>query len=168
MDQRQQDNALAQYMMPVRMISFAFSTSALAFVGIAWLMIEGMGFTALLPLSMPVATAIAVLQLVVILAGYLLSRSIRSAPAARLQGSVAASSSDAARVAEAMQRYVKSVVVSAAFREAACVVGFILTVLTGDLMWVALLATAALISTTVHWPRRAAVEDYLQQQGIVR
>jgi branched-subunit amino acid transport protein len=53
-------------------------------------------------------------------------------------------------------------------REVASVVGLLLSLLTRDVIWVILLGGAALVSMLVHWPRRAALEDWLQQQGIPR
>jgi hypothetical protein len=69
-------------------------------------------------------------------------------------------------VDEAMQRYTKSLLVAAGTREFASVVGLVLTLLTGNLTWVLVLSGVALVSMLIHWPRRAAVEDFLQQQGI--
>ncbi|MGD8328095.1 MAG: hypothetical protein PVJ49_01585 [Acidobacteriota bacterium] len=157
MDQRTIDNALHRHIARLRSLAIAFCASAAMYVGIALILERVVGLGPLLEISFPVAAGIAVLQLLVILAGYLISRAVRAPRNAR-----AAAARDAE---EAMGRYTTSVIIASAMREVAAVIGFVLTLLTGDLMWVSLLAAVAVVSMLVHWPRRAAVRDFLEQQG---
>jgi len=165
MDQRQADKALAQYMTPVRVIALGFSTTMIVYVGVAALLIEVFAFERILEVPFYIAASIAVLQLLVILAGYLVSLSMRKPSSAAAPTGMAPPGAGT-DVDEAMQRYTKSLLVAAGTREFASVVGLVLTLLTGNLTWVLVLSGVALVSMLIHWPRRAAVEDFLQQQGI--
>jgi hypothetical protein len=170
MDQREIDRAIDRHLTRLRVIGLAFCASVAVYVGVAWLLIEILAFTGVLELPFVAATSIAVGQLLVILAGYLISRAMRKAPSSGATGVVreGAAGRSAADAEEAMQRYTQSVIVASALREVAAVVGFVLTLLTGQIVWVALLSGAALISMLVHWPRREAVRDFLQQQRMAR
>jgi hypothetical protein len=106
-------------------------------------------------------------QLLVILAGWLLSLSMRRPDHAR-RNTTASGADTEIDADEAMQRYTNSVVVAAALREIASIVGLALTLLTASMTWMLLLGGAALTSMLIHWPRRAAIEDFLQQQGTAR
>jgi len=160
MDQRAIDNALQRHIGRLRTLATAFCASAALYIVVAVILERVVGLDALMEIPFSVAAGIAVLQLLVILAGYLISRAMR-APRRSRTGA-------APDPEEALGRYTASVIVASAFREAAAVFGLLLTLLTGDLIWVTLLATVAVISMVVHWPRREAVQDYLQQQGAYR
>lgn len=164
MDQREFDRAVDRHLPRLRTIGSAFCFTALLYVGIAWLLIEQLEFAGVLELPFAVAAAIAVAQLPVILAGYLIARAIRNPRPA----TSAAPRDGAGDVEEAMQRYARSVVVGSVLREVASVVGLMLSLFTGELLWVVALAAVALVSMLVHWPRRDAVLDFLQQQRVVR
>lgn len=169
MDPRQIDKAVEQHIPAVRVIAIGFAASVLLYAGLAYLLIGVLGHQQIMEVPLYAAAAIAVSQLLAILAGWLISLSMRRPDRAR--GVTVASGGDADGTGpevdpdDAMQRYIKSVVVAAALRELASVVGLVLTLLTADMTWVLLLGGTALISMLVHWPRRAAIEDFLQQQG---
>lgn len=186
MDPRQIDTAVDAHILKLRVLALAFCASVAVYALVAWLLVALLDFGGIMELPFQVAAAIAAVQLLVILAGYLVSRVIRRPPD-RLQAPVegiasptgaSAGSGDARpggetlpltrgeSAAAAMQRYTKSVIVASALRELAVVVGFLLTLFTGDLTWVLLLGGIALISMLVHWPRRDAVYDFLQQQRL--
>jgi len=167
MDQRRVDDAIDRHLPRLSIVALAFCASAVTYVVVGMVLVEVVGFEALAALPRTVATAIAVSQLLVILAGYLVSRAIRTAaPSPQTSGAVNEAARDDAE--EAMQRYTRSVIVASALREVAAVVGLVLTLLTGELLWVLLLSAAATISMVVHWPRRDAVQDYLEQQRVAR
>jgi hypothetical protein len=160
MDQRQVEDALDRHMTRLRALALAFCFSVGFYVLIGWILIALVGFEALAGLPFALVASVAVLQLLVILAGYLVSLRMR-VPRGDFDGS-------AAHIEEALQRYLSSVVVASALREVAAVVGFVLTLLTGNLVWVIGLGAVATISMMVHWPRREAVRDFLQQQRATR
>lgn len=184
MDPRQIDAAVDAHIPQLRVLALAFCASVAVYALVAWLLVALLDFGGIMELPFNVAAAIAAVQLLVILAGYLLSRAIRRPPD-RSQAAGGASPRGASAgsrdarpgvetvplatgesAAAAMQRYTKSVIVASALRELAVVVGFLLTLFTGDLTWVLLLGGIALISMLVHWPRRDAVYDFLQQQRL--
>jgi hypothetical protein len=155
---------VARHLPRLRVVSVAFCGSALLYIGVAWLLVEQLGMPPLLELPFAVAVGIAVSQLLVILAGYLTARALRAAPAQRPgAGPPAPDDTEAA-----LQRYTRSVVVASALREVAAVVGLLLTLFTGEILWVVLLAAAAVVSMLIHWPRHDAVVDFLQQQRVGR
>lgn len=167
MDQRRVDDEIGRHLPRLNILALAFCASAVMYVFVGAVLIEVVGFDALAALPRTVITAIAVSQLLVILAGYLISRAIRAAaPSPQTSGAV----NEAARgdAEEAMQRYTRSVIVASALREVAAVVGLVLTLLSGELVWVVVLSAAATISMIVHWPRHGAVQDYLEQQRVAR
>lgn len=182
MDPRQIDKAVGKYIPTARLIAIGFAASVLLYAAVAYLLIGVLGHQQVLEVPLYLAAAIAVSQLLTILAGWLISLSIRRPHRARgvTIPSGAANSADSTdstdakstvpegRADEAMQRYIKSVVVAAGLRELASMVGLLLTVLTANMTWVLLIGGVALISMLVHWPRRAAIEDFLQQQGVAR
>lgn len=162
MDQRQFEAAVASHAPRVRVPALAFCGSALLYIGVAWLLVVPLGMPPLWELPFAVVAGIALSQLVVLLAGYLISRAIRNAgrPSA---GGAAPTTADAA-----LQRYTRSVIVGAASRETVAVVGLMLTLCTGEFRWVVLLAAVATVSMLIHWPRREAMIDFLQQQREAR
>lgn len=167
MDQRRVGDAIGRHLPRLNILALAFSASAVAYVLVGWLLTQVVGIEPLADLPRAVVASIAVLQLLVIVAGWLLSGVIRNAaPAPSTAGAVNQAARDDAE--EAMQRYTRSVVVAAALREVAAVVGLVLTLLTGEIAWVAALSGAALLSMVVHWPRRGAVQDFLEQQRVAR
>ncbi len=181
MDPRQIDKAVEKHILTVRIIAIGFAASVLLYAAVAYLLIGVLGHQQVLEVPLYVAAAIARLQLLTLLAGWLISLSMRRPHHAGhvtipngAEAALAAESADAKTIApevdadEAMQRYIKSVVVAAGLRELASIVGLVLTLLTANMTWVLLLGGAALISMLVHWPRRAAIEDFLQQQRSAR
>ena len=164
MDQRQIDSLIDERLPTLRIISMAFVGSVLFYVGLCWLLLPTLGPEPIMDLPFPVIAGIAASQLVVILAGYLLSRSIRAGAASV---ATAAATDPGRRPGIYMQRYVQSVVVALAMRELAAVVGLMLSLLTGQIMWVVFLGGASVISMLVHWPRRGAVEEWFSQQGLI-
>lgn len=172
MDLRQIDTAVEKYLPTVRLIAIAFAAGVLLYAAVAYLLIGVLGHQQVMEVPLYMAAAIAVSQLLTILAGWLISLSMRRPDRARgvtiASGSGADGTGPEFDADEAMHRYIKSVVVAAALRELASIVGLLLTLLTADMTWVLLLGGAALISMFVHWPRRAAIEDFLQQQGLAR
>lgn len=167
MDQRRVDDAIARYLPLLNILAFAFCASVVVYIVVGWLLIDVLGFEALAALPPAMVTAIAASQLFVILAGYLISNAIRGpAPARQRSGGIDRATSDDAEAD--MQRYARSVIVASALREVAAVVGLVLTLLSGELVWVALLGAATIVSMIVHWPRRGAVQDYLEQQRVAR
>ena len=172
MDPRQIDNAVEKHILTVRLIAIAFAASVLLYAAVAYLLIGVLGHRQVMEVPFYIAAAIAVSQLLTILAGWLMSPSMRRPDRARgvtiASGGGADGTGPEVGAEEAMQRYVKSVVVAAALRELASIVGLLLTLLTADMTWVLLLGGVALLSMLVHWPRRAAIEDFLQQQGLAR
>jgi len=160
MDQRQVEDALDRHVPRLRALALAFCSSVFFYVLVAWILIEVVGFEALADLPFAIVAAVAILQLLVILAGWLASL--------RMRVPRGDSGSSPAHIEESLQRYMSSVVVASALREVASVVGLVLTLLTGDLTWVIALGAAATISMMVHWPRREAVRDFLQQQRAAR
>ena len=172
MDPRQIDRVVEQHILTVRMIAIAFAASVLLYAAVAYLLIAVLGHQQLMEVPLYVSAAIAVSQLLAILAGWLISLSMRRPDRARgvtiASGGGAEGTGPEVDPDEAMHRYIKSVAAAAALRELASIVGLLLRLLTANMTWVLLLGGTALISMFVHWPRRAALEDFLQQQGPAR
>lgn len=175
MDPRQIDKALAEHLPTARIIAIAFAASVVLYAAGAYLLIGRLGHQPVMEVPLSVSAAIAVSQLLTILAGWLISLSMRRPGRTRAVTLASAGATEGTAGAEpgvdhdeAMHRYIKSLLVAAALRELASIVGLLLTLLTADMTWVLLLGGTALISMFVHWPRRAAIEDFLQQQGPAR
>ncbi len=164
MDQREIDELLAPRMPALRMIPLAFTGSVVVYIGIAWFLTRIMDWEPILELPFPVVAGLAATQILVVLLGYLLSRSLRSRAAAMAAKRGPAGSPE--RAAAYLDRYTQSVVVASALREVAALTGFLLSLFTGEVLWVVLLGGVALVSMLVHWPRRGAVEEWLSQQGL--
>jgi len=153
MDQREIDLALDQLMVSVRAFAFAFTSSVWMFLIAGWLLVVQRGVGPFMEVSTAVIAVVVAAGLGVIVIGYVASRSIL--------GQQAGPNPDDGAL---MQRYIKAVVMACALRELATIVGFALSLLTGNFTWVVVLAGATMFSMAVHWPRRDAVEDWIQQQ----
>jgi hypothetical protein len=164
MDQREVDKLLTPRMPALRMIPIAFSVSVLTYIGVAWYLTRVLAWEPLVEMPFAITAGIATAQLLVIVLGYLASRSIRSGAAEAATERGPAGSAE--RAAAFMDRYRQSIVVASGMREVAAVFGFLLSLLTGELLWVVFLGGASLFSMLVHWPRREAVEEWLSQQGL--
>jgi len=71
-------------------------------------------------------------------------------------GALMARNAESQPTPEARQAgYRQAVVVAFAVRESAAIFGLVLTLLTGDLSWVLILAAAAVLAMVIGWPRRA-------------
>ena len=153
MDQREIDLALDQHMAAVRAIAFVFTSSVLIYLGVGWLLVVQMGVAPFMEVPTAVIAVVVGVGLGIIFIGYAVSRSIL--------GQRADPNPEGGAL---MQRYIKAVVIACALRELAAISGFALSLLTGNLTWVLILGGAAMFSMAVHWPRRDAVEDWIQQQ----
>ncbi len=153
MNQREINLAMDQRMVAVRAIAFTFTSSILIYTVAGWLLVVQMEIALVGEVPTAVISAVVGAGLVIIFIGYAVSRSILGQPAGPNP-----------ETGVLMQRYTKAVVVACALREVAAIIGFALSLLTGNLTWVLVLGGAAMFSMTVHWPRRDAVEDWLQQQ----
>ncbi len=133
----------------LQIIVMAGIMSLVAYVGVAFVLIrqgviEPTAIPTLLP---PVLSTIAVTNLLT--AGFIVKGLIEKArtvnpPADRL---------DAYRVA---------MIVGVALRESSGVIGLVLTLLTGSLLWVCLLCVLATISILSNFPTRSALENLLR------
>lgn len=65
---------------------------------------------------------------------------------------------DPIRLLDAFQR---STLVGSLVREAGAVIGFLVTVLTGNVVWVVVTAVVALIAMALAWPRRRDAEEWV-------
>lgn len=70
---------------------------------------------------------------------------------------------DPARLLDTFQR---STLVGYVLRETGAVVGVVVTLLTGNVLWVLLTSGVALVTMALAWPRRGAVEDWLLAHGL--
>lgn len=159
MDHRDTQNALAQHLARVRMVHFAFGASALLYVGAAWMLINRFGFTGVMEIPFAVAVGITVAQLPVIFLGYFI-------PSRMLRSTAGTGTTSATNTHAMLQRHMQSTVVAAALRETAVVAALVLTLLTGDIKWVAIIASMATISMIVHWPKHDGVENFMMQQRL--
>ena len=137
----------------VRAIAFAFTGSVLIYLVVGWVLVVQMGVGPFMDVPTAVIAVVVGAGLGIIFIGYAVSRSI-------LGQQVGPKPEGGAL----RQRYIKAVVIACALRELATIVGFALSLLTGNLTWVLVLGGGAIFSMAVHWPRRGAVEDWLQQQ----
>ncbi len=153
MDRREINLAMDQRMVAVRAIAFTFTASILIYTVAGWLLVVQMEIALVGEVPPAVIWAMVGAGFVIIFIGYAASRSILGQPVGP--------NPEAGLL---MQRYTKAVMVACALREVAAAAGLALSLLTGNLTWVLVLGGAAMFSMTVHWPRRDAVEDWLQQQ----
>ncbi|MCH7824842.1 MAG: hypothetical protein IH849_08580 [Acidobacteria bacterium] len=153
MDQREISLAMDQHMVGVRAIPFALTSSVLIYLVVGWLLAVQIGVGPLVEVPTAVIAAVVGAGLVIIFIGYAVSRWILGQPVGPNPEAGAL-----------MQRYIKAVVMACALREVAVTVGFALSLFTANLTWVLVLGGAAMISMALHWPRRDAVEDWMQQQ----
>jgi len=153
MDQQKISAAIDQHMATVRAVAFTFTSSVLVYLVLAWLLTVQMGIGSFMEVPKAVIAVVVAAGLVIIFAGYAISRWILGQPAGPNPEAGAL-----------MQRYIKAVIIACALREVAAATGFALSLFSGDLTWVLVLAGTAMFSMTVHWPRRSSVEDWMQQQ----
>ncbi len=137
------------------MICFAFASSLLIYAGLAWALVELLGFQALAAIDPTITTVIAVVALATLPAAEMLTRVLRAKAAAIGQDSGAE---------VALQSYSQGVIVGFAMREACGVIGLVLSLLTGSWLWAVTLSAVALIAMLVAWPRPHSVEEWLLQQ----
>jgi len=166
MDRRSLQQTLEQRIGALRLIAGSLAASVVLYAGVAWMVQEMFEFEPLVELSPAVSWSIAIGSLFVILTGYLIERSVRNATAKPPGRDAPRSSGRTDAPAASVDRYIRSVMIGFAFREAAAVIGFVLSFLTGNVAWALGLSGVALASMLIHWPRRAAVEDWLFHQGI--
>ena len=155
MDQRQLERTVNQYLMPMRIVALTFVTTIGVYVLTGWLLLTVFEMGPIIEeLSMTVIIAVVAASL----SASLISFPVRSS---MLSGGVGMS--DPALL---VQRYMKANVVAFVLREVPAVTGLALTVLTGDITWVAALGAASVVTMALDWPRQDAVMDWLQQLRI--
>lgn len=166
MDRRSLQQTLEKRIGALRLIAGSLAASVVLYAGVAWMVHEIFELEPIVELSTPISWSIAIAALFVILTGYLIERSVRNGGAGMSGGGALRSPVPTDAPAASVDRYIRSVMIGFAFREAAAVIGFVLSFLTGNTAWAFGLSGVALLSMLIHWPRRAAVEDWLFHQGI--
>ncbi len=137
---------IEQKLKTLQLIVGAIMMSMVVYVGMAFILIrqqviEPMTIPPLLP---PVLAAVAVSTLAG--AGFIVKNMIQRA---QTMGSPA----------ERVQRYQGAMIVGIALRESVGVIGFVLSLLTGSLVWVGLLSGLAAFSILTNFPSRSALEN---------
>ncbi len=139
----------------LQVICIAFASSLLVYAGLAWTLVEVLGFEAVVELDSTVTTALAFVALATLPAAEMLTRMLRTKAAAAGQ---------AAGAEVALQSYAQGVIVGFAMREACGVIGLVMSLLTGSWIWAVTLSAVALIAMIVAWPRSHSVQEWLLQQ----
>lgn len=144
MEGRPETTANARFAV-LSLLCTAFLFSLAVYVAVAWFLLRSEQ-PALPPGSTPpalpwVLTAVAFMLLV---AGHVLGR--RSVP------------SRLSPPPDAFVALQQRTIIAFALREAAAIMGLVLSLLTGDIRWVAGFAAAAALAMLMGWPRRSALE----------
>lgn len=139
----------------LQVICVAFASSLLLYAGLAWTLVEVLGFQAIAELDPAITTTIAVAALATLPAAEMLTKMLRSKAAALGQDTGAE---------VALQSYSQGVIVGFATREACGVIGLVLSLLTGSWLYAVTLSAVALVAMLVAWPRSHSVEEWLLQQ----
>ena len=139
---------IEQRLKTLQLIVGAIMMSMVAYVGIAFMLtrqqiIEPMSIPPLLP---PVLAAVAVSTLMG--AGFIVKNMTQKA---RTMGTPV----------ERIQRYQGAMILGAALRESAGIIGLVLSLLTGSLVWVGLLSALAAFSILTNFPSRSALEELI-------
>ena len=163
MDRHDQDHIIDQRLQVLRVIAILLSSGIVVYMFLAWLLLRSIILEPIAALPPAVNLGLWFAGLLVILAGYLLGRRMRDA-SAYPSSTETTGQTDSKRLDGLLQRYTRAFVVAAAAREAAAVIGLVLTLLNGDIRPALLLGGIALGSMLIHWPRRGAVEDWLLEQ----
>ncbi len=163
MDRHDQDHIIDQRLQVLRVIAILLSSGIVVYMFLAWLLLRSIILEPIAALPPAVNLGLGFAGLLVILAGYLLGRRMRDASASP-SSTETTGQTDSKRLDGLLQRYTRAFVVAAAAREAAAVIGLVLTLLNGDVRPALLLGGIALGSMLIHWPRRGAVEDWLLEQ----
>ncbi len=163
MDRHDQDHIIDQRLQVLRVIAILLSSGIVVYMFLAWLLLRSIILEPIAALPPAVNLGLGFAGLLVILAGYLLGRRMRDASASP-SSTETTGQTDSKRLDGLLQRYTRAFVVTAAAREAAAVIGLVLTLLNGDVRPALLLGGIALGSMLIHWPRRSAVEDWLLEQ----
>jgi len=137
-------------MTTVNAIYAALVFSTLIYIGIAFLMLQqDMGETAFQDKRIPaVVAAVGVLML-------LLARPMQKL----LEGQPAIGDTPESRC----RQFQTATIVGQAIRESAAIIGFVLTLMTGDIVWVAGLAFLSILAMVVNWPRRSRLEERFKE-----
>ena len=139
----------------LQVICFAFIVSLVIYAGLAWTLVEVVGFDAVVDLDPTLTAAIAMVALGTLPAAEMLSRMLKAK--AGLLGRDAG--------AEATLRaYSQAVIVGFALRESCGIIGLVLSLLTGSMLWAVTLSAVALVAMVVAWPRSHAMQEWLLQQ----
>ena len=163
MDRHDQDHIIDQRLQVLRVIAILLSSGIVVYMFLAWLLLRSIILEPIAALPPAVNLGLGFAGLLVILAGYLLGRGMRDASASP-SSTETTGQTDSKLLDGLLQRYTRAFVVAAAAREAAAVIGLVLTLLNGDVRPALLLGGIALGSMLIHWPRRGAVEDWLLEQ----
>ena len=139
----------------LQVICSGFASSLLVYAGLAWTLVEVLGFQAIVELDPTIRTTIAVVALATLPAAEMLTRMLRAKAATVGQETGAE---------VALQSYSQAVIVGFAMREACGVIGLVLSLLTGSWLWAVTLSAVALVAMLVAWPRSHSVEEWLLQQ----
>ena len=124
-------------------ICFAILASLPIYVAVAWMVVGQRAGAAGAGLTPVLVWALAA-------AGIALLAAAQGAWAAMKRAAVARPTPS-----ERLAAYRTATIVSFALREAAAIVGLVITMLTGDLRWCLALAAAAVLAMLLGWPRRA-------------
>lgn len=140
---------IGQRLKTLQIIVMAAVTSLVIYVGIAFFLIRQGAFqpTVIPTILPPVLSAVAVSILLV--AGFIVTGLI-----------------DKARIinpaSERFGPYQTAVIIGMALRESAGIIGLVLTLLTGSLLWVCLLSALGAFAILTNFPTRSALENLLR------
>jgi len=134
----------------VNAIYGALIFSTLIYVGVAFIMLQqDMGETAFQDNRIPAVVAAAGV-LILLLAG----------PIQKLvEGQPAIGDTPETRC----RQFQTATIIGQAIRESTAIIGFVLTLLTHDIVWVAGLSFLSLLAMVIYWPRRSRLEERFRE-----
>lgn len=138
-----EDPRLAAALMQLRVLTGALASSVVIYAGVAWFVTSGSGAGGDQPARLPLAVigVLAALALFDLVVAPLIER--------HLAGGGGGGDLDAA-----LATYRRAKIVGFAFREAAAVLGLLITLFTGNPLWCFALVAATLVAMAVAWPSR--------------
>jgi len=156
MDRQQIRRRLEEMLRPQRLLCSALALGVV-FYAIVALALVGTGVLGpVLELATEIQALAAGVGIVVALVATPVARSFRArAEAARPRSPE--------RLIEALRR---SILAGFVMRETGAVLGFLVTLLPGNVLWVLLTSGVALVTMALAWPRRDAVEDWVVRHGL--
>lgn len=155
MDRRRLTRDLEQRLRPQQVICLGLALSVVLYAAIGVALVATGFVGPILELATEIQALAAGAGIVLTLAATPLSRSL-------LARAEAGRPRDPERLFDAYRR---SILMGYALRETGAVVGFLVTLLTGNVLWVLLTSGIALLAMVLAWPRRDAVADWMVRHG---